>query len=300
MRFTVACYRLAGRPVALALIHAIVAYFFATDRAGRRASLAYLRRVSATRAGGLALGRRPGPIASFLHYREFALSIADRIELWLGRADRFRFDSQGSEICDRFAAEGRGYLVLGSHLGSFDALRLLASRQQRCVNVLMFTKHAQRINRLFRELSPESEARVIRVTPDSVRAIFEIRARLRRGELIAVLGDRLEPGDRGRAALAPLLGDTVALPQAPFLIAGLLGCPVVFMTALRRKAREYEVHVELLAERVELPRREREKRVSELAAAYAGRLEHYCMRAPYQWFNFYDYWGDAGRTGEVA
>ena len=27
-----------------------------------------------------------------------------------------------------------------------------------------------------------------------------------------------------------------------------------------------------------------------LAAAYAGRLEHYCTVAPYQWFNFFDYW----------
>jgi predicted LPLAT superfamily acyltransferase len=23
---------------------------------------------------------------------------------------------------------------------------------------------------------------------------------------------------------------------------------------------------------------------------YVHRLEAYCLRAPYQWFNFYDYW----------
>ncbi len=299
MRFTVACYRVFGRNVALALIHLVVAYFFLTDRAGRRASLAYLRRVYATQAGRSALGRAPGWHTSFLHYRAFALSIADRVELWLGRAGDFHFESHGSEICDRFAAEGRGYIVLGSHLGSFDALRLLAQRQQRCVNVLMFTRHAQQINRLFRELSPDAEARVIEIAPDSVRAIFEIRDRLRAGELIAVLGDRMEPGDRGRASQVQLLGDSVSLPQAPFLIAGLLGCPVVFMTALRSRARRYEVHVELLAERVELPRHEREKRVGELLAAYAGRLEHHCVRAPYQWFNFYDYWADASSAEGV-
>jgi predicted LPLAT superfamily acyltransferase len=300
MRITVACYRFAGRPVALALVHAIVTYFFLTDRAGRRASAAYLRRVYATKPGREALGRRPSLWTSFLHYRAFALSIADRVELWLGRAESFQFESRGSEVCDRFAAEGRGYIVLGSHLGSFDALRLLAKRQQRCVNVLMFTTHAAQINRLFRELSPEAEARVIHVSRDSVRAIFEIRERLRRGEIIAVLGDRIEAGDLGRSAPVQLLGDPVRLPQSPYLIAALVGCPIVFMTALRTGARRYEVNVELLAENVRAARSERDKRISELVAAYAGRLEHTCLRAPLQWFNFYDYWGDAQRAGEVA
>jgi predicted LPLAT superfamily acyltransferase len=30
--------------------------------------------------------------------------------------------------------------------------------------------------------------------------------------------------------------------------------------------------------------------VRELVAAYAGRLEHHTLTAPYQWFNFFDYW----------
>jgi predicted LPLAT superfamily acyltransferase len=62
------------------------------------------------------------------------------------------------------------------------------------------------------------------------------------------------------------------------------------MVALRTEDARYYVHAEVLAERVELPRGEREKTVRELAAAYAGRLEHHTLKAPYQWFNFFDYW----------
>ena len=65
------------------------------------------------------------------------------------------------------------------------------------------------------------------------------------------------------------------------------------MIALRQGAGRYEVFAERLAERVVLPRRERDERVRELVAVYAARLEHYCLRSPYQWFNFFDYWGDA-------
>jgi predicted LPLAT superfamily acyltransferase len=293
MRFTVGCYRVLGRRLALGVVHLVVTYFYLTDRAGRRASRAYLRRVHRTREGSASLGRSPDWIAGFLHYRAFALSIADRIELWLGRREDFHFDVTGSEVCDRFAAEGRGYIVLGAHLGSFDALRLLAERQQRCVNVLMFTEHAERINRVFRELSPDVEARVIPVVPGSVHTIFEIRERLERGELVAVLGDRIEPGDRGRASVVPLFGDPVSLPQSPILMAGLIGCPIVFMAALRTGDRRYCVTAELLADRVELPRRERDERVDELLRAFAGCLERLCVQFPLQWFNFFDYWGDA-------
>ena len=66
-----------------------------------------------------------------------------------------------AELVDRLAEEGHGALVLGAHLGSFDALRLLAERVNTPVNILVFTENAQHINRVFRELSPNSEARVI-------------------------------------------------------------------------------------------------------------------------------------------
>lgn len=65
------------------------------------------------------------------------------------------------------------------------------------------------------------------------------------------------------------------------------------MVALREKGGSYRVIAEVLSEHVELRRGEREKTTHELAANYAARLEHYCLSAPTQWFNFYDYWGDA-------
>jgi predicted LPLAT superfamily acyltransferase len=56
LRFTVWCYRRLGRGPVLVLIPLVVGYFFLTDRTGRRASAAYLRRVRATPAGRGALG----------------------------------------------------------------------------------------------------------------------------------------------------------------------------------------------------------------------------------------------------
>ena len=293
LQLTAWLFRVAGRGPTLVLVTAVVSYFFLTDRAGRRASRAYLRRVHGTQAGRAALGHVPRTWDSFLHYRAFALSIVDRLSIWFEKTDDFELEIHGFEPFDRLAQQKRGAIVLGAHLGSFDVMRMLAVRRQTVVNVLMFTVNAQRINQIFRELSPEVETRVIHVDPGSVESVFEVRRCLARGEHVAILGDRIEPGDRRRSSRVPFLGGEVELPQAPFLLASLLGCPVLLVVALRRGPQRYQIFTEVLAERVDLPRRGRQAAVGALLTRYAARLEHYCQRAPYEWFNFYDYWGDA-------
>lgn len=289
LRFVVACYRLFGRPLSTVLVNVIVTYYFLTFRTARAASRAYLRRIAARPEGAAALGRAPDAFASFLHIRAFALSIFDRIALWLGEGE-LDFEVVGIHHYDRLLRSDRGAFVVGSHLGSFDAMRALADRDARVVNILMFTSNAPRINAIFRQLSSNAQMRVISVGPDSLDAVMRIRAAIGRGEIVAMLGDRIEPGDTGRSCRVPFLGDDVEIPQAPYLLAGLLGCPLFFMVALRSGPGRYRVVAEVLAEQVELPRDGREKRIHELALRYVERLEHYCLSAPYQWFNFFDFW----------
>lgn len=284
-------YRVFGRPFSALVMPFIVLYFFVTDRSVRAASRAYLRRVHAHPEGAAALGRQPGIVASFQHVQAFAQSILDRVQLWLGRRDAFAFETRGMEEQARLVRQGRGAVVVGSHLGSFDALRALANRNERVLNVLMFTRNAARINTFFEQFAPDARLRVIQAEPGSFGSVLQIRKCIERGELVAMLGDRVGPKDR-RSVIVTLLGDPVKLPTAPYLLAGLLGCPLFFMVALRAGPRRYRVFGEVLSERVDLPAGARDKAVEELAARYAERLEHYCLLAPYQWFNFYDYWGE--------
>jgi predicted LPLAT superfamily acyltransferase len=293
MRLTVLVYRLFGRRLAALFILPIVAYFFLTDRRGRRASRQYLDRVYAHPGGPAALGHRPGPWDSFRHYREFALVILDRLCLWLGRTDRFEIAFDGHEPLARLVREGRGAIVVGAHVGSFDSLRLLAERRGIRVSVVMFTRHATKINRIFSELDPASTVRVIHVDPGSTRTVFEIQERVQAGELVALLADRMAGAAQRDAVEVEFLGAPASFPAGPFLLAGALRCAVVLMVGLRTGHTRYEVFAETLAEQVSWPRAERTARLRELVAAYAARLEGYCLRAPYQWFNFFDFWGEA-------
>jgi predicted LPLAT superfamily acyltransferase len=295
LRITVACYRLFGRPLSLVLVHCIVTYFFLTGRSARAATRAYQRRVVARFGADGELGADPGAWQCFQQFRAFALAIFDRIVMWFGDETDFRYEVIGIEHYDRLVTSERGAIVVGSHIGSFDALRALSRRDGRTVNVLMFTRNAPLINSFFQKLSPDTEVRVIQADASSLDTVLKIRACIGRGELVAMLGDRVEPGDRGRSCRVSLLGGAIALPTAPYLLAGLIGCPLFFMVALREPGGSYRVTAEVLAEKVEFVRGERDKQVRELAEAYAGRLEHYCAIRPYQWFNFFDFWEEGAR-----
>jgi predicted LPLAT superfamily acyltransferase len=289
MWLTVGFYRVFGRRLSEFFVLPIVAYFFVTDRAGRRASRQYLARVHATPEGAEALGRPPGLRDSFRHYREFATSTLDRLRFVLGDVGDVPLEFQGRELLGRLLAERRGALILGAHLGNFDALRLLAARGRIVVNVVMFTRHAPRINAVLQRLNPETDARVIEVDPTSPSSVLRLRECVQRGEFVAILGDRVGDAARVRVSRVPFLGAPAAFPQGPFILAHALQCPVLLMLALRRGT-SYEVVAELLAEQAVLPRGEREGRLHQLIAAYARRLEAHCLSAPFQWFNFYDFW----------
>jgi len=292
MRFTVWVYRCCGRRVSGWLALAIVSYFFVTDARGRRASRRYLARLYAAPGGAAALGHPPGLRDCFRQYREFSRCVLDRLAFALGEGDRFTVEVHGRDALATLHAAGQGAVLLGAHLGNFDALRALARRDGVVVNVVMFTRHAERINGLLRRLDPAAEVRVLEMDPAVPDTALRLRACVQRGEFVALLGDRVGATGRARIARASFLGRDATFPVGPFVLAAVLGCPVILIVGLRRGDGAYEVFVELLADRVPLAPRLRAASLPGLVRRYAGRLEAYCLRAPYQWFNFYDFWGE--------
>jgi predicted LPLAT superfamily acyltransferase len=292
IRIAVGFFRLVGRRWSALLGYPLLAYYFFTAPAARRASRDYLRRLWATPAGRAALGRPPGTWESFLHFRAFVASIFDRLAFWTGLHDRFEVIFHGRQHLLDAMTGGRGVILLGAHLGSFDVLRVLAGVHHVKVNVLMFTDNAERINAVFEQLDPTSRMHVIRLHAGEVGAAFEAKAALDRGEIVAVLADRVGPADGRRVGHAAFLGGRAAFPQGPHLLAALLGAPVFFAVALATGPARYEVFAEPFAPGGVVPRRERETVVEKRIQDFAARLEHYCGVAPYQWFNFYPYWDE--------
>lgn len=290
LRFLVWCFRRFGRSGAGLLLHPVAAYFFLFAGSARRASHDYLVRLARHRDGSAA--RPPSWAASYHHIHRFAEVILDRFSFWAGLQDEFAVTVHGRDVVQRYMDRGLGVFLIGAHLGSFDVLRVIAREAGVRVNVVMFTANAERINAVFRELDPRGDIRLIDVDPGSLKTAFAIRRCIRRGELVAMLGDRVAPGGRDRITHATFLGEPAAFSTGPFLLPVLFRVPVFLSLALKTGPRAYEIVLEQLADDAPVSPDAREKEVQERIETYAARLEHYCLRCPDQWFNFYDYWQD--------
>jgi predicted LPLAT superfamily acyltransferase len=55
----------------------------------------------------------------------------------------------------------------------------------------------------------------------------------------------------------------------------------------------YIVFLVPLADPLVLPRFDRREALERVIERYARRLEEHCLMAPTQWFNFFDFWGQA-------
>jgi predicted LPLAT superfamily acyltransferase len=69
-----------------------------------------------------------------------------------------------------------------------------------------------------------------------------------------------------------------------------LQVPVTLAFGLYRGGNRYDLVFEAFSDRIEVPRHNRNGALSQYVHRYAQRLQHHAQRAPYNWFNFYDFW----------
>jgi predicted LPLAT superfamily acyltransferase len=285
MRLTLLGIRLFGRWVMLPIVHLVALYFFLFGRAGRDASLDYLRRVQvAVPEAGLKSTWRH----SYRHFRAFGTAILDKIDTWSGRMKFQDVTFEQREDMTHASRQPRGVVVFGSHLGNLEVLRALGTLDSRVkLNVLVHTKHADYFNRIL-QLAGATNVELVQVTSLDPTTAFALREKVDRGEWVVITGDRV-PVHGGRTVEVTFLGDTAPLPIGPYIIAGLLQCPVHLLFCLRKDGRNY-VYFEHFADRIEWTKATRDAVVEDHARRYAARLEHYLRLAPLQWFNFYPFW----------
>ena len=192
-----------GRAVARLLLLPIALYFLITAHAARRASYEFLKRA---RGHSVRLGH------VFRHFYYFAATILDRLYLLRGEFERFRVTIHGKEVLQRHMETGKGAILLGSHLGSFEVLRAIGVMQRSFpLKVLMDTAHNENITRFFDALNPDIAETVI--PPDRPDTLIKVRESLDANYFIGMLGDRVFGADK--TTRCEFLGAPTTLPCRP-------------------------------------------------------------------------------------
>jgi predicted LPLAT superfamily acyltransferase len=273
-----------GRAVGRACLYPITLYFLARRGPERRASRAWL-----TRASG-----RPATLVEVArHIHAFASTILDRIFLLSGELHRFDIAIDGLPALDAQLAKGRGVLLFGSHLGSFEVLRVLAgTRPEMGLRVVLDKGHNPALTQLLDALNPRVAATVIDAGRPGTEILLAIGEALAQGQVVALLVDRPQPGEPSEPV--PFLGAPAPFPLAPWQVAVVLGAPVVLAFGLYRGGNRYDLRFEPFSDGDTVPRPARRAHVASLIGRYAARLEDLARQFPYNWFNFYDYWEGNG------
>ena len=267
-----------GRWAARLLLYPIALYFVISARAIRQISSKYLERVRR---------RPPRWWHVFRHFHCFAATILDRVYLLKGEFELFDVTIRDKEILHRQIESGKGCILLGSHLGSFEVLRAIGVTQQNFpLKVLMDTAHNQNITRFLDALNPKIASTVI--VPDRTDTLLKVKESLDAGFFIGMLGDRIASGDK--SAQCEFLGAPATFPAGPILLAAMMHCPVILFFGLYHGDNRYEIYFEHFADEIILNRERRAEDIQHWTQRYAERLEHYARRAPYNWFNFYPFW----------
>lgn len=259
-----------GRPAALLLTLPVCGWFFLVSTRARTASRAYLTRVL----------DRPSTLADqWRHFHAFAICVLDRVLLLNDRLDVFRISVQGGDLVSDVMARGEGCFLFGAHLGSFEVIRAVGRISARAkMTLVMYQDNARKTNAVLNAINPALAIEIIALgRPGSMLAI---RDRLNDGHFVGILADRSLNGERTERL--PFLGAEARFPVGPFRLAALLRRPVILMDGVYHGDGRYEISFETLSDGT--------VSVEDMIRRYVSWLERRCRRAPYNWFNFFDFW----------
>jgi predicted LPLAT superfamily acyltransferase len=213
--------------------------------------------------------------------------VLDRVFLLNDQIHLFDLQIHGEDRVLDILQQGSGCFLFGAHFGSFEVARTLGRRHADLkVTLLMYEENARRIRTVLTAINPNHATDVIGLgKSDSLIAVGE---RLEEGHCIGLLPDRSINGE-GQVR-RPFLGAPAGFPIGPFQMAALLKRPVVLMFGVYRGGRRYDVYFELLSDPSDMAARGRNQQAEEILHRYVERIEYYCQQAPYNWFNFYDFW----------
>jgi lauroyl/myristoyl acyltransferase len=214
-------------------------------------------------------------------FRNFAMCFADLVTTNRCSADRLARRVAPLDGAARLARSETGFISLTAHLGNWElAGRMLAWKAARPTHVVVAEEEAPGLERWIRR----DGAGLRFVTRSQPTVALELLTALRRGEIVALQGDRAL-GGRGDV-LTPFFGRPAPFPIGPFVLARASGAPLAPAFCVLATDRRY-------AMRLGEPFTVKAGGEEDALRRWVHLLEETVLAHATQWFNFFDVWNPA-------
>lgn len=274
-----AAARIFGLHGAYGLLYFVSLYYLAFDRVVVTASMAYVRR----RFPGHGALRRTVDV--YLLFVSLGKSLVDRYYVMSGGAD-IDLEFIGKEKIRDHLAAGRGMIFLTAHVGNWQVAMTALRKLNRTVHLMMRPEDNASVKQALNIDSDQEAVRII-YTDGALGGVLEAMQAIDRGEIVSIMGDRTY----GYASLeAPLLDGCVRFPYGAFSLAAAARCPVAVLLSAKVGVKKYITDISHVIAPPAGKRGERDAEIASCVRQFAGVLEEYAFRHPYQWFVFRDMW----------
>ena len=297
MKLFLLMFRFFGRRGFMFFLFPVMSYYYLFHKEARQASKEYLQQIRSF----LSVEQQVS-LSSFRHFLMFGEIVMDKLLVWMELIHREDVVFETPDVIEKLHGSNKGGIIIVSHLGNFEVGSALASQIPNMhLTILVYTRHAKKFNTLMKRATDNADIEIMQVTDVSPATIMLLSDRIKAGGYVVIAGDRIPVTGQQRISTVNFLGRLAPLPQGAFIIAGLLKCPVYLMFCLKQHTK-YHVYFESFTDCLELSRRKKGLQILDNAVQeFANRLEHYCLIAPMQWFNFFPFWsGNQGAKGNYT
>jgi predicted LPLAT superfamily acyltransferase len=286
MKIMLIAYRIGGSILCRIFLFPVVFFYFLFKPDLRKNSIDYLLRVE-KKIDNLP---KVNFLLSFRHFLEFGSSLIDKFSVWMGEIKIDQVNIHGSELFDELISNKQGAVIITSHLGNTEVSSALSqTNPQMNLTILQYTKHAQKFNFLLDQLKMMSNIKMLQVTDLGISVAMKLDEKVRRGEFIAISGDRLSINHPEASVTCNFFNRPADFPNGPYVLANILQVPIMLLICVKHKGK-YNIYFEELTKGQKISKKGRQDFIKDSAQLYAERLEYYTSQNPLQWFNFFEFW----------
>jgi len=222
------------------------------------------------------VGVKPNNFNIFRHFLSYALSLADKIEVFSGKFDKKNIKTEN--ICPEFLqyrANNKGAVCIFSHVGNIDVARVLIGEEQK-ITILLSLEQAKIFRDFLGKISNFKNINLVAVEQIGIETVIELKDRVEKGEFIFIAGDRTSKNNRNIEV--NVLGQRVDFPLGSYKLAELLETDVFFVACLKEK-HGYDMKVEI----------SNQNDAKQTAHSFAEFVSKLAQAKPFQFYHFYDF-----------
>ena len=287
LKFFYIVIKLIRKPGAYFIMYFVVLWYVLFSKITYQRSMPYLRRRFKNK------NRLQYFVLRYRLIAAFSKSMIDRAAFEILGPQAVRVDvPEGPELL-KLLERGRGLVVIAAHTGNWQVAFSAMKFMNTPVYLLIYRDQADK-HRDHREI--DNNYFHIIDPAGYWGGTLEMVSALQNKSIVGIMGDRVFGNNKNFIA-ADFLGGRVNFPVSPYRLAAMQGTPIAVLLTHRKAGGGYETNLAGCIEVEENTGRDNEK-YRKYVEQFAGILEDFTMKHPFDFFNFFDMWRENTDEGQ--